>query len=314
MHLHGLLITCGAITCVAITVACAPGRIRGTADTSTDDGGSTSTATSDDSGTSSSTTATSSSESASDESSTDTGEELDACPVDPELGSYEVLLDGHDWAIDHRSIDGAEAWIHACTVTNHSGALASGETIELDCIDGEGQAVAHTIELLAEVDGAPLEAPVLVGQQVELALWLRVWFSGTVAWTLRDADHNLLLLHYNGPDWPSPVAIDSEYAPPLEHIEPLIIDVDMDVCPLVCPDDDTTGGFVPNDGCCSKDTALRLDLGDGPVQIQDGSGGTIPGPGGTYAIVGTSQFIDTSSCTVSDISSEFYRFTIVSGG
>jgi hypothetical protein len=310
VQLHGLLLTCATVTCIA----CSPGRVGGSSDTSTDDGGHTSTTTADDTGTSSSSTGTSSTESTGDESSTETGEEPDACPVDPELGGYQVLLDDKDWAIDYQTLDGSLAWTHACTVTSHTGALASGETIGLDCVDGEGQAVEHTLELLAEVDGAPLEAPVLVGQQVELALWLRVWFSGTVAWTLRDADQNLLLLHYNGPNWPEPWAVEGEYAPPLEHIAPLTIGVNMDVCPLECPEEETTGTFVPSDGCCQKDTALRLDLGDGPVQIQQRSGGTIPGPAGAYAIVDTSRYVDVNSCTVSDINPEYYRFTIVSGG
>lgn len=298
MRRPALLSSCLSI----ITLACSPGSIGNeSADTSSTDTSNSSS----DSGPSEATT--------DDESSTDTDEEADACPVDPELGNFQVLLDGYGIAIEHRENDGGIEWTHSCTVTGHTGALASGETIELECTDEQGQAIEHTLELLVELDGAPLEAPVSVGQQVELALWLRVWFAGTVAWTLRDAEGELLLLHYDGPFWPEPSAIGSEFAPPLEHLAPLTVGVNMEVCPLVCPEQEESGGFAPFEDCCSQDTALRLDLGDGSVQVQARSGATIPGPAGAHAIVGTSVYTDLDTCGGTDGNSEYYDFLIISG-
>lgn len=231
----------------------------------------------------------------------------DTCPVEPALGDYEVLLDGHDYAIDYTEEDEHIIWTHACTVTSHVGTLAKGETIELACTDEKGEAVEHTIELHAVVDGAPSQAPVAVGQQVELALWLRFWFLGTVAWTLRDADNKLLLVYFNGPSLPSP---DDDFAPPPEHVAPLTLDVNHEVCPWYCPEEEESI-FLPVDECCYRDTALRVDLGHGAAEVQGGSAGSIPGGG--HAIVEASSELDLDSCTPVDTTGSYFVFTIVAG-
>jgi hypothetical protein len=246
------------------------------------------------------------SESSSDDATSgadETGEPPDACPAEPELSEYEVLLDGHVTATDFTD-DGSIAWTHTCTVTSHVGSLASGETIELGCTDENAQPVEHTIELLAKVDGAPLDVSVVVGQQVELALWLRVWFGGTLAWTLRDGD-DLLLLYFDGPYLPAEGEV---YAAPLEHVAPLVVDLNSEVCPWVCSEANE-GTFIPSDGCCRRETALRLDLGAGVVEVRNGSAAAIPGGG--HAIVETSSAIDIFTCFVSDQSESYYAFTIV---
>jgi hypothetical protein len=242
---------------------------------------------------------------ASTDESSETGEPPDACPADPVLGEYDVVLDGKGHYFDFIAEEGYVTWTHTCTVTSHVGSLASGETIGLACTDENAQPIEHTIELRATVEGAPLGVSVVVGQQVELALWVYVWFSGTMTWTLRGSDSELLLLHYLGPYLP---AADEEFAAPLEFVAPLVTGVDAEVCPWIC-DEAQEGNFVPGGECCYRETALRVDLGAGVVQVQHESAGAIPGGG--HVIVGHSSATDLGSCNVSDLSGSAYSFTIV---
>jgi hypothetical protein len=300
----------GLVVCT--TLACGPAQLGlegGESSEASDDVGassSTSTTTStSETSTSTSGTSTSESDDATSDDATSEGEAPDACPAEPLLGDYEVTLDGHASAIEYTNIDDYIIWTHACTVISHVGTLAGGETIELACIDENAQDVAHVIELLAVVEGAPDQAPIVVGQQVELALWLRFWWGGTVAWTLRDADQNLLLLSYNGPYLPAP---SETFAAPPEHVAPLTIDVNHEVCPWYCPEE-STGGFIPDPGCCSRDTALRVDLGQGVVEVQGGSAAAVPGGG--HVIVETATDIDLNTCSVTDIEGTRYVFAFV---
>ncbi len=252
-------------------------------------------------------TSESSSDATSDELTSDaseTGEPLD-CPATPVLGEYDVRLDEHVGAFDFALRDEQSSWVHTCTVTSHVGSLASGETIGLACTDENAQPVEHTIELHAAVEGAPLGVSVVVGQQVELALWVYVWFGGTMTWTLRGGDDELLLLQFVGPYLP---AQDEDHAAPLEFVAPLVAGVDAEVCPWVCPEEQESN-FVPMNTCCYRETALRVDLGAGVVQVQHGSAGPIPGGG--HAIVDVSAATDLSSCNVTDLNGSSYAFTIV---
>lgn len=263
---------------------------------------------SDEVGTTESTTSSDgSSTSTSADTSTDASEtgEPDTCPADPALGEYEVLLDGADHYFDYIMEDGSVSWTHTCTVASHVGSLASGETIGLACTDENAQAIEHTIELHATVEGSPLDVSVVVGQQVELALWVYVWFSGTMTWTLRGNDDELLLLYFYGPYLP---AQDEDLAAPLEFVAPLAPSVDPEVCPWICREDGG-GNFVPDDSCCYRDTALRVDLGEGVVQVQAGSAGAIPGGG--HVFVEASSATDLSTCNVTDTNGSSYAFTIV---
>lgn len=254
------------------------------------------------------TSESSSDDATSDESTSDaseTGEPPDACPAEPALGEYDVRLDDHVEPHDYTTRPDPISWSHTCTVTSHVGSLASGETIGLACTDENAQPVEHTIELHAAVEGAPLGVSVVVGQEVELALWVYVWFGGTMTWTLRGGDDELLLLHFVGPHLP---AQDEDHAAPLEFVAPLVAGVDAEVCPWVCPEEQESN-FVPMNTCCYRETALRVDLGAGVVQVQHGSAGPIPGGG--HAIVDVSAATDLSSCNVTDLNGSSYAFTIV---
>lgn len=246
------------------------------------------------------------------ESESETDEPPDACPATPELLEYVSTLDGSGYAVEYLGGDGTLEWIHVCVVASDVGTLGAGEIIELDCTDSEGQPVAHELEVLVDVDaaGAPNKIAVSVGQQVELSMWVTVWFSGTFAWVLRDVDHNVLFANYNSPLFPGS---DPDDTPNPEFLAPITVALNNDVCPLVCPEEheSTTAGFVPGDGCCEEETALVFDLGDGPVEILDASAGTIPGPAGAYAVVATSVEVDTWSCEASDQNDAYYRFSVI---
>jgi hypothetical protein len=196
----------------------------------------------------------------------------------------------------------------AGTSTIHAGTLAGGETIVLACTDENAQPVEHVIELLAVVEGAPDQAAVALDQQVELALWVGISYEfGTLAWTLRDSDQDLLLLYYDGPYLPTPS--DEYYTPPPEHLAPLVVDVNHEVCPWIVIGETTGNSFAPFEDCYRRDTALRLDLGSGVAEVQSGSAGAIPGGG--HAIVATSLDNDYTDCGWAGGTATDYAFTIV---
>lgn len=280
----------GIAVVVALSVGCGRGRIAGegsTGESSTSGPASTSDAT---------------------ESGTDDGPEPepDACPAEPELVDYASRFDDVEHAFEFfGGLDGETEWTQACTVVAHTGTLASGEDLELDCIDGEGMEVSHTIHLLAEVEGAPEQAPLAEGQQVLLSVWAMVWHGGTLAWTVRDLDQGLLIAHYDSPFLPGDFA---DFAPSAEFLAPLVIDVDEEVCPLVC-EPDGPGGVVPGGGCCDKETATVLDLGAGAVEILNRSAGDVPGGG--WAVVLTSTYFELDNCVAGDIDEYSYHFTLI---
>jgi hypothetical protein len=146
----------------------------------------------------------------------------------------------------HRVPEEAE-WNEACTVTTHTGALDSGESITLACVDAEGRAVEHVIEIQAQLADAeqPTSVSVAVGESVQLTLWSRVWWQGGATWALRDPEQldDIRLRYYSSIELPDPA--DTGFSPTPAFVEPLEITIQDGLCDDYCPERDEGGNFVP---------------------------------------------------------------------
>jgi hypothetical protein len=252
----------------------------------------------------------SSSESETDESESEseTGEDepFDACPASPVLTEFRASVDEWNFDIDYPE----EAdWSELCTVTAHAGALASGESITLACVDAEGQAVEHVIELQAKLADAdqPTAVPVAVGESVRFTLWSRVWFSGGAAWALRDPEQldDIRLLYYASIELPDPA--DSGFSPTPAFVEPLEISIQDGLCDVYCPVHE--GVFVPSGECaCEIELGLHFVHGPDTTLIQNGSASPIGGS--MFAFIETAKlYPHTDRCT--DHPEASYTFLLV---
>jgi hypothetical protein len=253
--------------------------------------------------------ATSTSESNGSEEETETGadEPIDGCAASPAITEFQASFDG--WRSDIDYPDVAD-WNEPCTVTAHTGALASGETITLACVSAEGLAVEHVIEIQAALDDAeqPTMVSLAVGEPVQLTLWSRVWFAGGATWMLRNGNQpdDIRLLYYSSIEVFDPA--DSGFSPTPAFAEPLELSVRAGDCELFCPEP-RPGGFVDFGDCdCEIEQLIELVHGPDSALIQNGSAAPIGAS--LFGFVDTAKlYPDTSECT--DTPGASYTFLVL---
>jgi hypothetical protein len=259
-------------------------------------------------GSSSESNASSSESNGSTETETETGEDepADACPATPVLDSLHAIFDGLEIGYDYPY----EAdWVENCTVSAHAGDLLTGESITLECVTAEGEAVEHVLELQASLVDAeqPTQIPVEIGESLQLTLWSRVWHAGGASWVLRDAEQldDIRLIYYSTIDLFEP----HDFSPLPAFVAPLQVGLRDDLCEIFCPDPEETGGFVPPGECdCEREQALEFMLGSDSVLVQNGSAGAIGSS--MFAFVRTAKaFPNPGGC--SDHSGSWYTFITV---
>jgi hypothetical protein len=243
-------------------------------------------------------------------SETETGEDepVDACPASPVLAELSATFDGWVYGFDYPEV---ADWNEACTVTAHTGALDSGESITLACVDAEGQAVEHVIEIQAKLVDAeqPTAVSVTVGESVQLTLWSRVWFAGGAAWALRDPEQldDIRLLYYTSIELLNPA--DEGFSPTPAFVEPLEITLQDGLCDVYCPERDAGGSFIPPDECdCEREQGLEFMHGPDTTLIQNGSAASIGAS--MFAFVKTAKvYPNSSNCP--DFPGAWYTFLLV---
>jgi hypothetical protein len=248
------------------------------------------------------------------ETETGADEPMDGCAASPEIADFQASFDG--WRSDIDYPDVAD-WNEPCTVTAHTGALASGETITLACVTAEGLAVEHVIEIQAALDDdaeQPTMVSLAVGEPVQLTLWSRVWFAGGATWMLRAMDggangqqlDDIRLLYYSSIEVFDPA--DTDFSPTPAFAEPLEVSVRDGDCELFCPEPHP-GGFVDFGDCdCEIEQLIEFVHGPDTALIQNGS--AAPLGASMFGFVDTAKLypID-DGCT--DQSGAWYTFLVV---
>jgi hypothetical protein len=223
------------------------------------------------------------------------------------LAELSATFDGWVYGFDYPEV---ADWNEACTVTAHTGALDSGESITLDCVTGEGLAVEHVIEIQAQLADAeqPAAVAVAVGESVQLTLWSRVWFAGGAAWALRDPEQldDIRLLYYTSIELLNPA--DEGFSPTPAFVEPVEITLQDGLCELYCPEPDGTGFIPPTECDCEREQGLEFVHGPDTTLIQNGSAASIGAS--MFAFVETAKvFPNNNNCP--DFPGAWYTFLLV---